>query len=67
MINFMVIDFGLLFEDELDGIFEFVFLCYFEDLGLFGLMDDVIVWVEYFKMIGVGEIVCLIDYGIVLE
>lgn len=64
MTNPMAIDLGSLTEDELDGILEFAFLRYFEDSGLFGSLDDAIARVEQLKAIGVGEIACLIDYGI---
>ncbi|MTH63235.1 MupA/Atu3671 family FMN-dependent luciferase-like monooxygenase [Paracoccus shanxieyensis] len=67
MTNPMAIDLGSLSEDELDGILEFAFLRYFEDSGLFGSMDDAIARVEHLKTIGVGEIACLIDYGIAPE
>ncbi|WP_294926112.1 MupA/Atu3671 family FMN-dependent luciferase-like monooxygenase [uncultured Paracoccus sp.] len=64
MTNPMAIDLGSLTEDELDGILEFAFLRYFEDSGLFGSLDDGLARVEQLKRIGVGEIACLIDYGI---
>ena len=64
MTNPMAIDLGSLSEEELDGILEFAFLRYFEDSGLFGSMDDAIARVEQLKTIGVGEVACLIDYGI---
>ncbi|CAM2984372.1 natural product biosynthesis luciferase-like monooxygenase domain-containing protein [Paracoccus aminovorans] len=67
MTNPMAIDLGSLSEEELDGILEFAFLRYFEDSGLFGSMDDAIARVEQLKTIGVGEIACLIDYGIAPE
>ncbi|KGJ03790.1 natural product biosynthesis luciferase-like monooxygenase domain-containing protein [Paracoccus halophilus] len=64
MTNPMAIDLGSLSEDEMDGILEFAFLRYFEDSGLFGSLEDGIARVEQLKKIGVGEIACLIDYGI---
>ncbi|MDF3606751.1 LLM class flavin-dependent oxidoreductase [Paracoccus sp. DMF-8] len=64
MSNPMAIDLGSLTEDEMDGILEFAFLRYFEDSGLFGSLDDAVARVEHLKAIGVGEIACLIDYGI---
>ncbi|SMO68936.1 MupA/Atu3671 family FMN-dependent luciferase-like monooxygenase [Paracoccus laeviglucosivorans] len=67
MTNPMAIDLGSLSEEELDGILEFAFLRYFEDSGLFGSMDDAIARIEHLKTIGVGEIACLIDYGIAPE
>ena len=67
MTNPMAIDLGSLSEEELDGILEFAFLRYFEDCGLFGSIEDGIARVEQLKAIGVGEIACLIDYGIAPE
>ncbi|UFS64338.1 LLM class flavin-dependent oxidoreductase [Paracoccus denitrificans] len=67
MTNPMAIDLGSLSEEELDGILEFAFLRYFEDSGLFGSIEDGIARVEQLKAIGVGEIACLIDYGIAPE
>lgn len=67
MTNPMAIDLGSLSDEELDGILEFAFLRYFEDSGLFGSLDDAIARVEHLKTIGVGEIACLIDYGIAPE
>lgn len=54
---------------ELDGevveaILDFAFDRYFYDAGLFGTVEDGIARVEQLKQIGVGEIACLIDYGI---
>ncbi len=64
MTNPMAIDLDTLTEDELDGILEFAFLRYFEDSGLFGSVEDAIARVQHLREIGVGEIACLIDYGI---
>lgn len=64
MTNPMAIDLGSLTEEELDGILEFAFLRYFEDSGLFGSLQDGIDRIEQLKRIGVGEVACLIDYGI---
>ena len=60
----MDIDLRSLSEEEMDGILEFAFLRYFEDSGLFGTVEDALARVEQLKAIGVGEIACLIDYGI---
>ncbi|MFT4012088.1 MAG: LLM class flavin-dependent oxidoreductase [Paracoccus sp. (in: a-proteobacteria)] len=67
MTNPMAIDLGSLSEEELDGILEFAFLRYFEDSGLFGSLDDAVARIEHLKKIGVGEVACLIDYGIAPE
>lgn len=64
MTNPMAIDLGSLTEEELDGILEFAFLRYFEDSGLFGSFEDGVARIEQLKKIGVGEVACLIDYGI---
>lgn len=62
--NPMQLDLQSLSEEEMDGILDFAFRRYFEDSGLFGTVDDCLVRVEQLKRIGVGEIACLIDYGI---
>ncbi|MFB9222922.1 MupA/Atu3671 family FMN-dependent luciferase-like monooxygenase [Paracoccus cavernae] len=64
MSNPMAIDLGTLSDDEMDGILEFAFLRYFDDSGLFGSFEDGVARVEHLRGIGVGEIACLIDYGI---
>lgn len=64
MTNPMAIDLGSLSEEEMDGILDFAFLRYFEDSGLFGSMQDAVGRIEQLKAIGVGEVACLIDYGI---
>ncbi|MGA0615777.1 MupA/Atu3671 family FMN-dependent luciferase-like monooxygenase [Paracoccus sp. KR1-242] len=64
MTNPMAIDLGSLSEEELDGILEFAFLRYFEDSGLFGSVQDGVERIEHLKAIGVGEVACLIDFGI---
>lgn len=60
------LDFDLqsLDPEELDGIIEFAFERYFEDSGLFGTVDDAIARAAELQAIGVGEIACLIDFGI---
>ncbi|MCB1389359.1 MAG: LLM class flavin-dependent oxidoreductase [Rhodobacteraceae bacterium] len=62
--NPMDIDLGSLSQDEVDGILDYAFNRYFEESGLFGTVDDCLRRVEQLKRIGVGEIGCLIDYGI---
>jgi natural product biosynthesis luciferase-like monooxygenase protein len=62
--NPMQLDLGSLEPEELEGILDFAFLRYFDDSGLFGTVDDAAARVEELKRIGVGEIACLIDYGI---
>lgn len=44
--NVFEIDFGLLIEEELEGILDYVFYCYFEEFGFFGIVEDCLVWVE---------------------
>ncbi|MBV1862929.1 MAG: LLM class flavin-dependent oxidoreductase [Rhodobacteraceae bacterium] len=58
------IDLATLGADEVDAILEFAFERYFEDAGLFGTVEDALKRVEKLKTIGVGEVACLIDYGI---
>jgi len=58
------LDLSALDEDAMEAILEFAFDRYFNDSGLFGTVEDGIARVEQLKQIGVGEIACLIDYGI---
>jgi natural product biosynthesis luciferase-like monooxygenase protein len=62
--NPMDIDLRSLSADENDAILDFAFQRYFEDSGLFGTVDDALTRVDQLKRIGVGEVACLIDYGI---
>ena len=62
--NPMDIDLQSLTDEETDAILDFAFQRYFDDSGLFGTVDDAIARVESLKAIGVGEVACLIDYGI---
>jgi len=62
--NPMDLDLRSLSQDEVDGILDYAFNRYFEDSGLFGTVEDCLRRVEHLKRIGVGEIGCLIDYGI---
>lgn len=61
------LDLRSLTDDEMEGILDFAFLRYFEDSGLFGTVEDCLKRVEELKRIGVGEVACLIDYGIPVE
>jgi natural product biosynthesis luciferase-like monooxygenase protein len=61
------IDLSSLSDEEMEGILDFAFLRYFEDSGLFGTVEDALARVEELRRIGVGEIACLIDYGIAPE
>jgi natural product biosynthesis luciferase-like monooxygenase protein len=61
------IDIQSLDAEELEGILDFAFERYFEDSGLFGTVEDCMDRVEQLKRIGVGEVACLIDYGIPSE
>lgn len=58
------LDLRSLDDEEMEAILDFAFLRYFEDSGLFGTIDDALARVEQLKRIGVGEVACLIDYGI---
>lgn len=61
------LDLRSLNDEEMEGILDFAFLRYFEDSGLFGTVEDCLKRVEELKRIGVGEVACLIDYGIPVE
>lgn len=61
------IDLRTLSPDETEAILDFAFHRYFEDSGLFGTVDDCLARVEQLKRLGIGEIACLIDYGIAKE
>ena len=65
--NPMQIDLQTLTTDETEAILDFAFQRYFEDSGLFGTVEDAVLRVEQLKRIGVGEVACLIDYGIAPE
>ncbi len=58
------LDLGSLDDDEMEAILQFAFERYFNDAGLFGTVEEGIARVEQLKAIGVGEIACLIDYGV---
>lgn len=58
------LDLGSLSEDDLEGILDFAFERYFNDSGLFGTIEDALKRTDELRAIGVGEIACLIDYGI---
>jgi natural product biosynthesis luciferase-like monooxygenase protein len=60
----MDIDIQSLSPEELDAILDFAFQRYFDESGLFGTVEDAVARVEDLKAIGVGEVACLIDYGI---
>ncbi|MDU8910812.1 MupA/Atu3671 family FMN-dependent luciferase-like monooxygenase [Aestuariicoccus sp. MJ-SS9] len=62
--NAFELDLGSLEADELEGILDFAFERYFNDSGMFGTIEDALARVEELKRIGVGEVACLIDYGI---
>ncbi|MDR7124581.1 natural product biosynthesis luciferase-like monooxygenase protein [Pseudorhodobacter sp. 4114] len=65
--NPMDIDLRSLSAEENEAILDFAFQRYFEDSGLFGTVEDALMRVEQLKRIGVGEVACLIDYGIAPE
>jgi natural product biosynthesis luciferase-like monooxygenase protein len=58
------IDLRSLSAEETEAILDFAFERYFEDSGLFGTVTDCLARVEQLKRLGIGEIACLIDYGI---
>jgi natural product biosynthesis luciferase-like monooxygenase protein len=57
-------DFGSLTAEEQDALLEFAFERYFETSGLFGNRARCAAMIDNLKAIGVGEIACLIDFGI---
>ncbi|MCC6000249.1 MAG: LLM class flavin-dependent oxidoreductase [Pararhodobacter sp.] len=63
----MDIDLRSLSQEEVDGVLDYAFNRYFEESGLFGTVEDCLARVEQLKQIGVGEVACLIDYGIASE
>ncbi|MCE9606887.1 MAG: LLM class flavin-dependent oxidoreductase [Planctomycetia bacterium] len=60
-------DFDSLTPDEQDALLEFAFERYYETSGLFGNSARCLAMVDRLKAIGVGEIACLIDFGIPTE
>lgn len=65
--NPMEIDLQSLSAEETEAILDFAFQRYFEESGLFGTVEDAVTRVEELARIGVGEVACLIDYGIAPE
>ncbi|MDP2087004.1 MAG: LLM class flavin-dependent oxidoreductase [Gemmobacter sp.] len=61
------IDLRTLSPEETEAILDFAFQRYFEESGLFGTVDDCLQRVEQLKRLGIGEVACLIDYGIAKE
>lgn len=61
------IDLRTLSAEETEAILDFAFERYFEESGLFGTVDDCLARVEQLKRLGIGEVACLIDYGIARE
>ncbi|WP_417723107.1 MupA/Atu3671 family FMN-dependent luciferase-like monooxygenase [Salipiger sp.] len=61
------LDLDILTPEDLEAILDFAFERYFNDSGLFGNVEDALARTEELKRIGVGEIACLIDYGIPRE
>ncbi|HBM59542.1 MAG TPA: peptide synthetase [Citreicella sp.] len=65
--NAFDLDLEILTPDDLEAILDFAFERYFTESGLFGTVEDALERVEQLKRIGVGEIACLIDYGIPVD
>ncbi|MDZ4773596.1 MAG: LLM class flavin-dependent oxidoreductase [Planctomycetota bacterium] len=51
-------------DEERDAVLEHAFERYFESSGLFGTPEQCADFVERIRAIGVGEIACLIDFGV---
>lgn len=58
------IDIEGLAPEELEAILDHAFERYFDESGLFGTVEDALARVDQLRRIGVGEVACLIDYGI---
>ncbi len=58
------VDLSALDDAEMEAILDFAFERYFHDAGLFGTVDDGVARIEQLRQIGVGEVACLIDYGV---
>lgn len=58
------VDLQSLSPEAMEAILDFAFQRYFDDQGLFGTVEDALARVAALKRIGVGEVACLIDYGI---
>lgn len=65
--NAFDLDLSGLSDDEMEGILDFAFERYFTSSGLFGTIEDAKARVAEVEAIGVGEIACLIDYGIATD
>ncbi len=61
------IDLAGLSPDEMDAILDFAFERYFEESGLFGTVEDALARVAEVRAAGVGEVACLIDYGLATD
>jgi natural product biosynthesis luciferase-like monooxygenase protein len=61
------IDLGGLSPEEMDAILDFAFERYFEESGLFGTVEDALARIEEVRAAGVGEVACLIDYGLATD
>jgi natural product biosynthesis luciferase-like monooxygenase protein len=58
------IDLQSIGAEEMDALLEHSFERYYETSGLFGTARDCLALVDRLKSIGVGEIACLIDFGV---
>ncbi|WP_353473837.1 LLM class flavin-dependent oxidoreductase [Salipiger sp. H15] len=65
--NAFDLDLDILEPEDLEAILDFAFERYFNESGLFGTVEDALARAEQLKRIGVGEIACLIDYGIPVD
>ncbi|MBE9636032.1 MupA/Atu3671 family FMN-dependent luciferase-like monooxygenase [Salipiger mangrovisoli] len=65
--NAFDLDLDILEPEDLEAILDFAFERYFTESGLFGTVEDALERTEQLKRIGVGEIACLIDYGIAVD
>ncbi|MGZ9809034.1 MupA/Atu3671 family FMN-dependent luciferase-like monooxygenase [Pseudoroseicyclus sp. H15] len=58
------LDLTTLSDDEMEAVLDHAFERYFNESGLFGTQADARARVAELAAIGVGEVACLIDYGI---
>ncbi|SDF31284.1 MupA/Atu3671 family FMN-dependent luciferase-like monooxygenase [Limimaricola pyoseonensis] len=54
-------------EAEREAVLEHAFARYFEKQGLFGTVEDGLARLAELRAIGVGEVACLIDFGLETE
>ncbi len=56
--------FGQLSAEDMDALLEHAFDRYFQSGGLFGTPDTCVATIDRLKALGIGEVACLIDFGV---